>query len=195
MKETDDVLRVLLARRDNYQVTHISFIKGRMYRVVMAGEHYNAVVLTTSFQYYEMRYHLAGQRQRKKKGKKPVAGEDLEIVLDVETDKSKLPTLIICSVHDTVVPIKVLSVERGNLAQPYELPEDIFDVAEQRRTRTGSQVLIGQYLCGIKRAQTLVAELPETTRKRYLSKVRALNKREQGKPVNLDKAPPLAAST
>jgi hypothetical protein len=186
MKEVDDVLRVLLARRENYAITHISFKHGRLYHVVMDGKHYNAVVLATSFQYYEKRYHLSGQRKsRKTRGK---------LVVDLEG--STLPTLIICLVHDTVVPMKVLSVERGNLAEPYELPEGIYDVEEQRKGKIGCQVLLGMYLSGVKRAQTIVSELPRTTRKRYLQRVSALNKREQGKPVNLDKpSPQKAAST
>ncbi len=154
MKETD-VLRMFLARRENYAVSHVTYLQGRVYSVTMQGVNYRAVVLCSSFEFFEKRYHIA----------------------------QEVPNLIICFEHTTVVPVKVLSLRLGNLAQPYELPEAIYDLEQQRKRKLGSQVLLGMYISGIKRAQTLVNALPPTTRKRYLDKVEALGKRKRGKPV------------
>src|SRR5690348_3729893 len=103
MKELD-VLRLLLARRDNYSIADIEHLQGRVYSLTMNGEHHNAVILSSSFEFYELRYHLA----------------------------SELPSLVVCFVHDTVLPMKVLSLRVGKLAEPYELPADIKDVEKQR---------------------------------------------------------------
>jgi hypothetical protein len=159
MKETD-VLHMFLARADNYEVTNIKHSRGRAYSVVMEGKGYNAVVLLNSFDYYARQYHIAKQR----------------------------PDLIICYVHDTVVPIKVLSMRVGNLAEAYELPEDIEDVEAQRYSRTGSRVLLGMYISGLRRAQDIIKGLKSpTTRKRYLQKAKGLGKRRRGRPVDTQK--------
>lgn len=154
MNETD-VLRMFLARRENYAVNSVIPIQGRVYQVSMNGESYRAVVLLTSFDFFEKRYHIA----------------------------KEVPTLVICYDHNSVLPVPVLSLRMGNLAQSYELPEAIYDIEEQRKGRIGSRVLLGMYLSGVKKAQTIVNNLPPTTRKRYLAKVKALGKRTRGKPV------------
>lgn len=151
-----DVLALLMARRENYAITHIAHQKGRAYTVIMAGVQYHAVVLVSSFEYYEKRYHIA----------------------------KSVPSLVICYEHNTVLPIPVLSLRAGNLAEPYELPETINNIAAQRFTKTGSRVLLGQYMCGVKDAQSYINnELPTTTRKRYLTRAKELAKRKRGKPV------------
>lgn len=151
-----DVYRMFLARRENYAVSHIGHRQGRVYDILMDGKPYKAVVLTTSFQYYELRYHIA---------------------MDV-------PTLVICYEHTTVLPVPVLSLRAGNYAKSYELPESIYDVEAQRFAKIGSQVLLGQYICGVTKAQDIVNNyLPPTTRKRYQDRARALMKRRVGKPV------------
>lgn len=155
MKETD-VLRMLLARRENYGVSSIAPVLGRVYSIVMNGEHYNAVVLVNSFDFYEKRYHIS----------------------------QNVPTLVVCHIHDTVLPVPCLSLRVGNFANTYELPESIYDIEAQRRGKIGSQVLLGMYICGLRSAQTLVNSLPPTTRTRYLEKVNRLGKRRRGKPVN-----------
>lgn len=150
-----DVVRLLLARRDNYEISSVTRLKGRLYHVMMGMEHYTAVVLLSSFDYYQRRYHLA------------------EVP----------PTLCICLLHDTVLSIPCLSLMKGNLARAYELPEQIVDVEQQRASKTGSQVLLGMYLTGMRVAQEMVAGLPLTTRKRYLRRAQALGKRMRGRPV------------
>lgn len=154
MNETD-VLRMFLARRDNYGVGSITPLHGRFYDVEMNGERYTAVVLAHSFAYYMLRYHLAQVR----------------------------PTLVICSVHDTVLPVPVLSTKVGNFANAYELPEEITDIEHQRTSRLGSQVLLGMYISGMKAAQTIVNGLPTSTKNRYLRKATLLGKRKRGRPV------------
>lgn len=154
-----DVLRMFLARRENYAVSKITPVHGRVYEVTMNGKQYRAVVLSTSFDYYRLRYHLA------------------EVP----------PTLVICFTHTTVVPIAVLSLKVGNFAQPYELPEEINDVGTQRHSQLGSQVLLGMYLAGLRTAQTMVNELPTSTKNRYLRKVKTLGRRKRGKPVSSEK--------
>lgn len=158
-----DVLRLFLARRENYAVSHFSHQKGRVYALVMDGDSYTAVVLLSSFQFYEKRYHIA----------------------------NSMPSLVICYEHNTVLPVAVLSLRAGNFAKPYELPAEISDVELQRFSKTGSQVLLGMYICGVKSAQTLINQrLPQTTRKRYLSRAKALAKRKRGKPVGFTSLSP-----
>jgi hypothetical protein len=151
-----DIFNLFLARRDNYNVTSITRVRGG-YDIVMNGEHYRAVVLPTSFSFYERRYHLA----------------------------KRVPSLVICFEHNTVLPIHTLSLRAGNLAQPYELPTSITDIEHQRASKTGARVLLGMYLSGMRVAQTLISELPTTSKKRYLQKAQALSKRTRGRPVAL----------
>jgi hypothetical protein len=159
MKEAD-ILRMFEARADNYSVTNISHVRGRAYFIIMDGKHYNAVVLFNSFQYYELKYHIARQK----------------------------PTLIICYQHNTVVPIPVLSLKAGRHAKPYEKPEEITDVAEQRFTKTGCRVLLGMYISGVRYAQDLIKEMKSpTTKARYLQKARDLSTRTRGRPVDTQK--------
>lgn len=159
MKEAD-ILRMLEARADNYAVKDISHIRGRAYSIKIAGQHYNAVVLHTSFQYYELRYHLAKVK----------------------------PNFVICYQHNTVVPIPVLSLKAGRLAKEYERPEEITDVAEQRFTKTGCRVLLGMYISGERYAQDLIKDLKfATTKARYLQKAKDLSQRRRGRPVDTQK--------
>ncbi len=150
-----DILRMFLARRENYAVSRILPMRGHLYTVAMGEETYTMVVLLSSFQFYEKRYHIA----------------------------QRVPSLVVCFDHDTVVPVTVLSLRAGNLAKPYELPEGVTDVAAQRFSKRGSRCLLGMYLSGVRTAQVIVNGLPPTTRKRYLEKVKALGKRKKGKPV------------
>ena len=151
-----DVLRLLLARRDNYDISEIAHASGRVYSLIMAGKHYNAVILPTSFDFYQLRYHIA----------------------------RRVPDLVICFQHDTVVAVTCLSLKAGRIALPYDLPQGITDVQAQRhRSKTGSQVLLGMYLCGMRSAQDMISKFKPTTRKRYLERARELGKRRQGRPV------------
>jgi hypothetical protein len=156
-----DVFRLLLARRDNYGISEIAHISGRAYSLVMHGRAYNAVVLPNSFSFYEKRYHIAKQ----------------------------VPDLVICFAHDTVLAVPCLSMKTGTLAEAYDLPVHIKDVEKQRhRSKTGSQVLLGMYLCGIVEAQVLVNKFKPTTRKRYVERATELGRRRPGRPVDSQRA-------
>lgn len=159
MKTKDEsiVLNALVARRENYNVSSISHNTGRYYEVVMNGERHNAVVLFSSFEYYERRYHLA----------------------EIQ------PTLCICMIHNTVLPVACLALRMSNFAEPYEIPEIIKDIASQRHGKTGCRVLLGQYILGVHNAIDFVEDLPDTTRKRYQRKAKALAQRDRGRPVGL----------
>jgi hypothetical protein len=166
MKETD-VLRMFLARADNYEVTSIKHSRGRAYSVVMEGKTHNAVFLLNSFQYYELQYHIAKVK----------------------------PDIVICYRHDTVLPIKVLSMRASNLAEAYELPEEIEDVEAQRHSKTGARVILGMYISGLKRAKDIIhdKDFPKSTRNRYLQKAKDLGKRRRGRPVDTQQAQPKAS--
>jgi hypothetical protein len=148
-------LYAVLARRDNYDLTDIEHFRGKYFDVVLQGRRYTAVVLFSSFEFYVKRYHLA----------------------DIQ------PTLCICKVHDTVLPIACLHLQASNFAAPYELPEQIAHVGDKRKGKIGSRVLLGQYLLGVHSAVDLVEDLPDSTRKRYAARARTLQKRVVGKPV------------
>lgn len=158
MKEPD-VLGLLLARRDNYKVRSIKPLHGNLYAVTMQEKDYTAVVLLHSFDYYEKRYHLT----------------------------KVTPSLAICFEHNTVLPIPTLSLRAGNLAKPYELPLplELDDLTVRRRSKLAHTVLLGMSLSGMKVAQAIMKDLPETTRRRYTSEIKALGKRKRGKPAGL----------
>jgi hypothetical protein len=149
---------MFLARADNYEVKNIKHTRGRAYLVEMKGKVHNAVVLLSSFEYYERQYHIAKVK----------------------------PDLIICYRHDTVLPIEVLSMRASRIAKAYELPEEIKDLEAQRHSKTGSRVLLGMYISGLRRAQDIIhdKDFPKTTRKRYLRKAHELGKRKRGRPVD-----------
>jgi len=152
-----EVFRLLLARRDNYHISEIHHISGRAYSLTMASRTYRAVILPRSFDFYEMRYHLG----------------------------KHIPDLVICFVHDTVLAVSCLSLKAGRIANPYDLPTQITNVEQQRhRSKTGSQVLLGMYLCGMRSAQEMISKFKPTTRKRYLQKAKGLSNRKPGRPVN-----------
>ena len=152
-----DVFRLLLARRDNYGISEIQYIAGRAYSLIMNGRHYNAVVLSHSFEFYEKRYHIA----------------------------KRVPDLVICFQHDTVLAVSCLSLKSGRIAVPYDLPGGITDPERQRhRSKIGSQCLLGMYLCGMRDAQSIVNKLPPRSRRRYIERARLLGKRRRGRPVD-----------
>lgn len=152
-----DVLRLLLARRENYGISELVPISGRAYSLVMGMRAYTAIIVTNSFNFYQLRYHII---------KRP-------------------PDLVICFVHDTVVPVTCLSLKAGRIAMPYDLPAHIRNVERQRRgSKTVSQVLLGMYLCGMQDAQKLVNKLPDRTRRRYLQRAKELGRRKAGRPVD-----------
>ena len=165
MNETE-VFHLLLARRNNYDISEIGHISGRAYSVIKKGRRYNAVVLSNSFEFYQMRYHIA----------------------------KEVPDLVICFNHDTVLAVECISLKSGRIAEPYDLPGQITNVATQRhRSKTGSQVLLGMYLSGMRIAQDVVSKLPPRSRRRYYERARELSKRKRGRPVNTqqqkDKSP------
>lgn len=152
-----EVFRLLLARRDNYSISEIVPISGRAYSVTMDGQHYNAVVLSNSFEFYERRYHLA----------------------------KKIPNLVICFQHDTVLAVTCLYLKSGRIAEPFAIPDQITNVEAQRhRSKVGSQVLLGMYLCGMRAAQALVSGFKPRTRSRYIERAQELSKRRPGRPVH-----------
>jgi hypothetical protein len=61
------------------------------------------------------------------------------------------------------------------------------DVKSQRFGKTGSRVLLGMYISGVKYAQELVNGLRPTTKARYLQKAKDLSRRKRGRPVDTQK--------
>ena len=155
-----DVFRLLLARRDNYDISEIAHISGRAYSLVMKGKVHTAIIVTSSFQFYELRYHIA----------------------------KHVPTLIICFTHDSVVPVTCLSLKASRIAMPCEFPTGITNLEKQRhRSKIGSQVLLGAYICGLKSAQDIIhhKDFPPRSRRRYIERARLLGRRRPGRPVSI----------
>lgn len=154
-----DVFRLLLVRLENYGITEIVPRSGRAYSLIMNGRSHTAIIVTNSFSFYELRYHII---------KRP-------------------PDLVICFTHDTVLPVAVLSLKASRIANPYELPAHIVNVEAQRhRSKAGSQVLLGMYLCGMRDAQKIIhhKDFPPRTRRRYLQRAKELGRRKPGRPVD-----------
>ena len=69
------------------------------------------------------------------------------------------------------------------------MPVHITNVDQQRhRSKVGSQVLLGMYLCGMVEAQVLVNKFKPTTRKRYVERATELGRRRPGRPVDTQRA-------
>jgi hypothetical protein len=172
MRETD-VIKLLRARAESYDVSTIAHIKGQRYRVVWKGQEYDAVCLLRSFDFYEKRYHLC-------------------------LDK---PDLIICFKHDTWLPIPCMALALGNIAiAPEDYPEGITDsnleTLRHNKSSVAGQVLIGLYLNGTQRGQNMMKALRKSNNKkrpnavsstyrRYLARIEQLGKRKRGKPVGI----------
>lgn len=153
----DDVMRILLSRRDSYKVSEIQHISGHKYEIVMEGKRYNAVVLPSSFAFYEKRYHLA----------------------------RVMPSLVITFTHNTILPVTCLSMDDSHLALPLDLPARIKNMEEQRhKSKAGSQVVLGGFMAGESNAVKLVNALPPRSRRRYIERVTALGRRSRGRPVD-----------
>jgi hypothetical protein len=151
-----DVLRLLLARRKNYDITDIQFVGGRVYSITMGGRAHTAIIVPNAFDFYAMRYHLCEQ----------------------------MPTLVVCFTHDAVVPVACLTLNTGHIGRPHDLPAQIKNVEAQRhRSKAGSQVLLTMYLCGMREAMKIVDSLKPRSRCRYLARARELGKRKRGRPV------------
>lgn len=156
-----DVIRLLLARRDNYGISGIRHIGGRAYSVTMGGRPHTAIIVPSAFDFYAMRYHLC----------------------------EEIPTMIVCFTHDAVLPVTCLSLKSGHIGKPHDLPAQITDVRTQRhRSKVGSQVLLSMYMCGMKQAMTIIDKLPPRSRRRYLERARELGKRLPGRPVGTQPA-------
>jgi hypothetical protein len=154
----DDVMRLLLARRDSYKISEIQHISGHKYEIVMEGKHYNVVVLPSSFAFYEKRYHLA----------------------------KRMPTLVLTFTHDTILPVACLSMDDSHLAKPLDLPAKIKNMDLQRhKSKYGSQVVLGGFIAGERNAVQLVSELPPRSRRRYIERAKELGKRRRGRPVSI----------
>ncbi len=56
------------------------------------------------------------------------------------------------------------------------------------KNKVAAQVLLGLYLSGMQRARDVIFSdaFPESTRRRYLARVKALNKRKRGRPVVME---------
>ncbi len=156
-----DVLRLLLARRENYNISDIQPISGRAYSVVMGGRTHTAIIVPNAFDFYAMRYHLC----------------------------EEIPSLVVCFTHDAVLPVTCLALKSGHIGKPHDLPAQIKNVEAQRhKSKTGSQVLLTMYLCGMKDACKIIDKLPPRSRRRYLERARELGKRLPGRPVGTQPA-------
>jgi hypothetical protein len=153
-----EVLNLLLARRDNYDISEVRHVYGRVYSIVMNNRELVALVLPRAFDFYELRYHLC----------------------------KELPDMVICHQQDTVLAMACIDLKSGRIAEPYALPTKIRNVETQRfRSKSGSQCLLGMLMCGMKMAHSILDRLPATTAKRYRARAKALSKRKAGKPVSI----------
>jgi hypothetical protein len=115
---------------------------------------HTAVILSTSFEYWQHRYHLA---------KHP-------------------PELVICYTHDTCCNVPVLSLHDGYLYAPCQFPS-WFSTYADRVTRRGKQVFLGALLSGMSSAFAELDRLPRATQYRYHNDLKLLRRKKRGRPV------------
>ena len=89
-------------------------------------------------------------------------------------------SLVVCMRHDTVLAIDALELRSGRHYKPFEEP---LQKPATRNNRYASLIVMGQLLAGDDSAWQRLKDYPESTRYRYLARVKHYSKRRQGKPL------------
>ena len=89
-------------------------------------------------------------------------------------------SLVVCLHHDTVLGVDVLELHTGRHYRPQEEP---IQKPTERNSRYAALIVTGQLLAGDDTAWQRLKEYPESTRYRYLARVKRYSKRRQGKPL------------
>ena len=129
--------------------------RGTGFVATYAGQTARGLVLARSSDFWQYRLHLA---------RSPIE-------------------MVVCYRHDTILPVTVVEIETGNHYQPHEYPHQFtsYEDAYQARTRAGRLTIVGGLLCGVQRAYDLVADLPESTRRKYENSAHDFQKRRRGR--------------
>jgi hypothetical protein len=122
-------------------------------RDLESGRQYNAVVLPTTFDFYEFRLHI-GERN-----------------ID----------MLIVERHNAVVPVHVASLSQITVYEPLAVPVLQRDNA-QRRNSEESNLLLSKLLLNFESAHAELQELTTRTRQRYQRKVEAYLLNKVGRP-------------
>jgi hypothetical protein len=160
MKRTQ-VLSLFLARQRALQASIGAVYSSFSFEVSVPGntarqeeEHYNALVLARSSEYWSKRVHLQTTRPR---------------------------LLLIVSEHDTCVPCAALDLSSNYLYAPRECPH--WYSPEKRHGKRCHAVLVGQLLAHSEEGMRLLESLPRATQYRILSEVKAFMNNRQGRPL------------
>jgi len=121
--------------------------------VEITGQSYRALVLPRSSDFWLQRIHLHRTR----------------------------PTMVICFQHDTCLPCAALALDEGYLYEACELPH--WYAPEKRFTKRGHMVLLGQLLAGVESGFQQLATLPQSTRYRYLARMKRFMQNRAGRPL------------
>jgi hypothetical protein len=89
------------------------------------------------------------------------------------------PSLLIVWNHDSCLPVDVISLKTGVLSPAYS------NQSIQKRSRCTSNILLGMLMCGMQSAYDMLEQLPESSKFRYLARVKALTKRPRGRPLKV----------
>lgn len=151
------VTQLLLAQASALNIRIEAVGKGRCIGLCIGTEHYHAWLCNRSSDYWTARVSLL--------------------------DTPGRVNLVVCETHDSVLPIRVLSLDSGTLYGALKPPA--WYAPEKRGTRSGSTVFLGQLLSGVAEAYTTLDTLPESTRYRYLARVKAILRGKRGRPVRV----------
>ncbi len=157
MSETSIILFMLIEQAERLHIQIVSVLKGRCVTLLLEGEHRCAWLCEKSSEYHDHRVALH--------------------------DVGRSLSLVVCMKHDSTLPVEVLSIEEGLRYAPYAPPS--WYTQEQRRTRKGNSVFLGQLRCGMGEAWDILNTLPRSTRNRYKGRLKKMVKGHRGRPVTI----------
>lgn len=101
-------------------------------------------------------------------------------------DVHQVVSLVICRIHDSVLPVPVLELASQRTCTAFQPPH--WYRPDMRATRRGSSVLLGQLMCGVKSGYEQLQHLPPSTQRRYKRKVKIQARGRRGRPIKLPRA-------
>lgn len=151
-RDRTDTLFRLHARNQGLGISTLERLGEYTYRMALDGQEFYVLVLSRSWDYWE--YRLAFS--------------------------APLVSLIVCSKHDTCLPISVLEIgSSGYRYGPRELPKDAPALGSKRTKRT-ARMFLGALLSGDQQAFDALERMHLSSQKRYRRRLSALLTEKRG---------------
>lgn len=124
------------------------------YRLLVDGTERYAITLVHSSDYWRGRFHLARKN-------------------------APAVEMVVCWKHDTVAPVPCLALDESRYYEPHTAPESY-----TKRDRYSSMVIVGGLLCNLAVWHASIADMPVSTRYRYLDRMKEYTRRPRGRPLS-----------